>query len=110
MPKKSGNNFASLIDGEIKKLQDQIRALEKVKGDYARIVGSGSSPTASLSVAPVATSNKRTKKRGPMSPEARARLSEAARERWANAKAMGASNLKAAAKKQKSRKKKPVAA
>lgn len=109
MPKKSGNNLVSLIDDEIRKLQDQIRALEKVKADYARIVGGGGAP-ATFSVTPAATGNGRSRKRGPMSPEARAKLAEAARERWAKAKAMGASNLKAAAKKQKGRKRKPVAA
>lgn len=111
MPKKSGNNLVSLIDDEIRKLQDQIRALEKVKADYARIVGGGGGSTAaSFSVTPAATGNGRSRKRGPMSPEARAKLAEAARERWAKAKAMGVANLKAAAKKQKGRKKKPAAA
>ena len=80
----TNESIVALIDAEIAKLT-QVRALLATTGKVAALVAAP--PTKKAAKAAKAAPAKKTKKRRTLSPEARKRIADAQRKRWAAQKA-----------------------
>lgn len=100
MPVNTTSN-AELVRLAIAGLDAQIKELEEKKAELARMTGGRVSAPKATVAAPVAKApsvatakkGKKGRKRGPMSPEAKAKLAAVAKKRWAAAKRAGKSKL-----------------